>query len=75
MKQNGYIDKKKTFFNNSITKYNIKKVKEAFSFLVLHAQGNEFLSISSTDGLRVEDIPPLPIRNHSNEKNVCVIFL
>ena len=44
--------------------YKEKKVKEAFSFLrVLHAQGNEFLIISSADGLRLEDIPPLSIRN------------
>ena len=43
--------------------YKEKKVKEAFSFLrVLHAQGNEFLIISSADGLRLEDIPPLSIR-------------
>merc|ERR1712154_219195 len=47
--------------------YKEKKVKEAFSFLrVLHAQGNEFLIISSTDGLRLEDIPPLSIRNETN---------
>merc|ERR1712003_301953 len=46
---------------------NEKKVKEAFSFLrVLHAQGNEFLIISSADGLRLEDIPPLSIRNETN---------
>merc|ERR1712154_653717 len=47
--------------------YKEKKVKEAFSFLrVLHAQGNEFLIISSADGLRLEDIPPLSIRNETN---------
>ena len=44
--------------------YKEKKVKECFSFLrVLHAQGGEFLIISSADGLRLEDIPPLSIRN------------
>jgi len=47
--------------------YKEKKVKECFSFLrVLHAQGNEFLIISSADGLRLEDIPPLSIRNETN---------
>jgi len=47
--------------------YKEKKVKEAFSFLrVLHAQGNEFLIISSADGLRLEDIPPLSIRNETS---------
>eukprot|EP01083_Nonionella_stella_P066824 176305_1 len=47
--------------------YKEKKVKEAFSFLrVLHAQGTEFLIISSADGLRLEDIPPLSIRNETN---------
>jgi len=47
--------------------YKEKKVKEAFSFLrVLHAQGNEFLIISSADGLRLDDIPPLSIRNETN---------
>merc|ERR1712232_208065 len=47
--------------------YKEKKVKEAFSFLrVLHAQGNEFLITSSADGLRLEDIPPLSVRNETN---------
>jgi len=47
--------------------YKEKKVKEAFSFLrVLHAQGNEFLIISSADGLRLEDIPPLSVRNEKS---------
>merc|ERR1712130_704879 len=47
--------------------YKEKKVKEAFSFLrVLHAQGNEFLIISSADGLRLDDIPPLSVRNETN---------
>ena len=47
--------------------YKEKKVKAAFSFLrVIHAQGNEFLIISSADGLRLEDIPPLSIRNEKS---------
>ena len=47
--------------------YKEKKVKECFSFLrVLHAQGNEFLIISSHDGIRLDDIPPLSIRNETN---------
>jgi len=46
--------------------YKEKKVKECFSFLrVMHAQGNEFLIISSADGLRLEDIPPLSVRNET----------
>ena len=47
--------------------YKEKKVKECFSFLrVLHAQGNEFLVISSADGLKPDDIPPLSIRNETS---------
>lgn len=47
--------------------YKEKKVKECFSYLrILHAQGNEFLIISTTNGIRLEDIPPLSIKNEIN---------
>lgn len=46
--------------------YKEKKVKECFSFLrIMAAQGNEFLIISSADGLRNDDIPALSIRNET----------
>ena len=50
--------------------YREKKVKEAFSFLrVIKAKGNEFLIISSADGLRLDDIPPISIRNEIDVLN------
>lgn len=47
-------------------KYKEKKVKEMFSFLrFIYAADSEIMLLSSTDGFRLDDIPPLSILNET----------
>jgi histone-lysine N-methyltransferase SETD3 len=44
--------------------YKEKKCKEFFSFMrLLHAQDSELMLLSSTDGMKLDDIEPISIRN------------